>query len=167
MQGFDPQPYGALGPVLSLKIVAVPKSFPKSFPYPFPCRIWVSIDIDVDASPQGGQPTLQCSRRDGQGRMLLDCVEAHAAAGVRVPVIKMYQLRTKKMRLKVFEICRCGFCLNSCRFLQRKLQKQTPCCSAALRIGPPKAPYVTWPLELVLLVCFLIVLLVVILKRPK
>jgi len=29
---------------------------------------------------QGGQPTLQCSRRDGQGRMLLDCVEARQFA---------------------------------------------------------------------------------------
>jgi len=34
---------------------------------------------DLLAVSEGGQPTLQCSRRDGQGRMLLDCVEVFAA----------------------------------------------------------------------------------------
>eukprot|EP00931_Biecheleriopsis_adriatica_P045114 TRINITY_DN25857_c0_g1_i1.p1 TRINITY_DN25857_c0_g1~~TRINITY_DN25857_c0_g1_i1.p1 ORF type:complete len:883 (+),score=209.04 TRINITY_DN25857_c0_g1_i1:392-2650(+) len=35
---------------------------------------------DLLASPEGtGQPTLQCSRRDGQGRMMLDCVQVLAS----------------------------------------------------------------------------------------
>jgi len=35
-------------------------------------------DLLADSQADGGPPTLQCSRRDAQGRMLLDCVETDA-----------------------------------------------------------------------------------------
>eukprot|EP00933_Yihiella_yeosuensis_P030641 TRINITY_DN24253_c1_g1_i1.p1 TRINITY_DN24253_c1_g1~~TRINITY_DN24253_c1_g1_i1.p1 ORF type:complete len:919 (+),score=215.13 TRINITY_DN24253_c1_g1_i1:87-2843(+) len=36
-------------------------------------------DLLAPAEASGGQPTLQCSRRDAQGRMLLDCVQVQAS----------------------------------------------------------------------------------------